>query len=386
MSCTFAMTKGRAAAEPSPATNTELRMVVRMRRWTRTVLVLFLSLLLGLPATAAWAGGAKVRVVEPGESIQAAIDAASPGDTILVKPGTYAEALVVQTDDLTLKGSKGTVLTMPASSDNICTELSGGTVVGICALGEVNFETFEVIEYLEGPRISGFRIRGFTDSGIIALGTDGLRATGNWFEDNAGYGIFSLLSIRPLLAHNTASGNGDAGLYVGGNQDVDATVVGNTSWDNALGIFLRDVSNGSATGNHVFDNCTGILLLANAPGPVTNWTVRHNLVRRNNKTDCGEGGATSGTGILLLGASDNEVSKNVVVGNRGEAPFGGGIVLVTAEPEEPGGEALAPSGNVVRKNVALRNAPFDLSRDGTGDGNRFVDNLCRTSQPDGLCD
>jgi hypothetical protein len=78
---------------------------------------------------------------------------------------------------------------------------------------------------------------------------------------------------------------------------------------------LRDVSNGSATGNHVFDNCTGILLLANAPGPVTNWTVRHNLVRRNNKADCGEGGTS-----------------------------------------------------------------------GTGTGNRFVDNRCRTSQPDGLCD
>ena len=64
----------------------------------------------------------------------------------------------------------------------------------------------------------------------------------------------------------------------------------NTSWDNGLGIFLRDVSNGSATGNHVVGNCTGILLLANAPGPVTDWTVRHNIVRRNDKADCGEGG------------------------------------------------------------------------------------------------
>jgi nitrous oxidase accessory protein NosD len=244
------MTEGRGRGT-SPAITTELRMVMRMRRWTRTVLVLFLSLLLGLPATAAWAGGSKVRVVKPGESIQAAIDAASPGDTILVKPGTYAEAPVVQTDDLTLK-SKGTVLTMPDSADNICTELSGGTVISICALG-----------------------------------------------------------------------------------------------------------------------------------PVTNWTVRHNIVRRNNKADCGEGG-TSGTGILLQGASDNEVSKNLVVGNRGDSPVSGGIVLVTAEPEEPGGEAIAPSGNVVRKNVALRNRPFDISWDGTG--NRFVDNRCRTSQPDGLCD
>jgi nitrous oxidase accessory protein NosD len=378
------MAEGRGRGT-SPATNTELRMVVRMRRWTRTVLVLLLSLLLGLPATAAWAGGSKVRVVRPGQSIQAAIDAASPGDTIIVKPGTYAEALVVQTDDLTLKGSKGTVLIMPDSADNVCTELSGGTVIGICALGEINPTTFEVIEYLDGPRISGFTIRGFSDSGIIALATDRFHATHNRVEDNAGYGIFSILSTRPVLAHNKATGNSDAGLYVGGEQDVRAKVFANTSWDNGLGIFLRDVSNGTATGNHVFGNCTGILLLANAPGPVTNWKIRHNIVRRNNKADCGEGG-TSGTGILLQGASDNEISNNLVVGNKGDSPVSGGIVLVTAEPEEPGGEAIAPSGNVVRKNVVLRNRPFDISWDGTGTGNQFLDNLCRTSQPEGLCD
>ena len=356
-----------------------------MRRWTKIILVLLLSLLLSLPATVAWAGGSKVRVVEPGESIQAAIDAARPGDTILVKPGEYAEALVVQTDNLTLKALPGTVLTMPASSDNICTQLSEGLVIGICVLGEVDFETFQVIDPVENPRISGFTIRGFTDSGIIALGTEGLRATRNRAEDNAGYGIFAILSTRPVLAYNKTTGNGDAGLYVGSNQEVDATVVGNTSWDNLLGIFLRDVSHGTATGNNVFGNCTGILLLANAPGPVTNWKIRHNLVRNNNKTDCGEE-ATSGTGILLWGASDNEVSKNLVLGYRGEEPSGGGIVLVTAPPEEPGGEAIAPSGNVIRRNVALRNRPFDISWDGTGSGNRFVDNLCRTSRPEGLCD
>jgi hypothetical protein len=379
------MAKGRGRSLHQAANQPHLGTVVRMRRSTKTVIVMLLSLLFCLPATAGWAGDSKVRVVRPGETIQAAIDAARPGDTILVTPGEYAEALVVQTDDLTLKALPGTVLTMPASSDNICTQLSEGLVIGICVLGEVDFETFQVIEPVENPHISGFTIRGFTDSGIIALGTEDLRATRNRAEDNDGYGIFAILSTRPVLAYNKTTGNGDAGLYVGGNQEVDATVVGNTSWDNAMGIFLRDVSHGSATGNNLFGNCTGILMLANAPGPVTNWKIRHNLVRRNNKTDCGEG-ATSGTGILLWGASDNEVSRNLVVGNRGEEPSGGGIVLVTAPSEEPGGEAIAPSGNVIRRNVALRNRPFDISWDGTGGGNRFVDNLCRTSRPEGLCD
>jgi nitrous oxidase accessory protein NosD len=362
---------------------------MRMRRWTKITIAMLLSLLVSLPATSASAGSSKVRVVRPGESIQAAIDAASPGDTILVKPGTYAEALVVQTDDLTLKALPGTVLTMPdpATPPNTCTELTGGTIIGICVLGEVDFDTFQVIDPVENPRISGFTIRGFTDSGVIALGTEDLRATHNRAEDNDLYGIFAILSTRPVLAYNKTSGNGDAGLYVGSNQQADAKVFGNTSWDNALGIFLRDVSHGTATGNKVYGNCTGILLLANAPGPVTDWKVRHNLVRANNKAGCGEEDPPSGIGIWLVGASNNEVSKNLVLGNRGgQAPLGGGIVLVTAEPEEPGGEPVAPSGNLIRKNVAFRNRPFDIFWDGTGVGNRFVDNRCATSQPGGLCD
>lgn len=54
-----------------------------MRAWTTALLVCF------APATAA----AKEIVVAAGSKVQTAIDAAMPGDVVLIKPGTYAESL-----------------------------------------------------------------------------------------------------------------------------------------------------------------------------------------------------------------------------------------------------------------------------------------------------
>src|SRR5690554_366706 len=55
--------------------------------------------------TAGQDGDYEVREV-PGEyeTIQAAVDAAEPGDLVLISPGTYNEAVTVETDRLTIRG------------------------------------------------------------------------------------------------------------------------------------------------------------------------------------------------------------------------------------------------------------------------------------------
>ena len=77
-----------------------------MRIRTRHVLFALVALI-ALGAPACGDDGAKegvVRVPQDQETIQEAVDAAEPGDLILVDEGIYKEAVDVTTEDLTIRG------------------------------------------------------------------------------------------------------------------------------------------------------------------------------------------------------------------------------------------------------------------------------------------
>ena len=326
--------------------------------------------------------------VEAGESIQAAIDNAKPYTTIKIEEGTYTEALQIDKDGIKLvgEGRKKTNLT-PTGTIPECLFAPAG----ICVWNATDPE-----DVVKDVHISRLSVKGVADGfGIFYFQTKRGVVHRTLAADNGGYGIFVLGSKTTELSRNLTSGNGDAGLYVGGSENADATVWGNVSYDNQLGIFIRDAAHGKVVDNKVFSNCAGIVFLNTdetagpEPGPalpLKDWFAEGNTVTANNK-DCsgGEGPPISGIGILVLSGLDVTIVGNGVYGNKPATPggpFPGGGILVVTDTDFPG---QAPTGNKVAFNTALGNDP-DILWDETGNDNRFFGNECLTSVPDGLCE
>jgi parallel beta-helix repeat protein len=302
-----------------------------------------------------WASTAQARrtLVGPGDSIQAAVDAADPGDRILVY-GTHRENVAVQTDGLTLRGVGAVILPPATPAVHACFDPTDPdeAVHGICVIGDVDFTTGDVTRRVEGVTVSGFTVRDFAGAGIATVAASGTTVKRNVTVDNRDSGINVNVSRDTRVRANDISGS-------------------------RFGVFVSAGDGSRFSANSIHENCVGVLLLG-APGN----RLAYNAVRGNTRAcAAGEFPALSGAGVLVIESRANTIVRNLIVGNRpeGESLFSGGVVVARVEPE---GEPSAD--NVVAGNVILRNAP-DLVWDEAGTGNVFRRNLCRTSTPRGLC-
>jgi len=146
--------------------------------------------------------GDTLRVPEDHDTIQAAVDAAAPGDLILIAPGTYKEAVDVETEDLTIRGL-----------DRNKVVLEGG------------FELENGIRVLaDGVAVENMTAQNYTTNGFFWTGVDGYRGSYLTASRNGDYGVYAFDATHGQIEHVYASGSPDAGVYIGQCYPCDAVI------------------------------------------------------------------------------------------------------------------------------------------------------------------
>jgi hypothetical protein len=336
------------------------------------------------------AASADTHVVRPGQSIQAAVDAASPGDTVIVRAGEYYESVTIHKDGLTLR-SQGRVVLEPASYGSSECYIPGHDV-GICVVpADFNPSSGAYTKRVRNVTVTGFTIEGFSGDGIFGFGTENLRVSQVVAVDNTAYGLASFDGIGTTFTGNAVSGSHDAGIYVGDSLNANAVVSHNRAWNNAFAILVRHSRKVIVSDNHVWDSCLGVLLLADGqPGGSGEIAVFNNKAIANNLvcTQFAEAGflpVLGGGGIVLAGSQHNAIFQNEVRGNRGDTSFSGGIVLIATPRGNADGSFDASTNNLVILNHARGNRPADIVQDDASAANLVFANRCGISEPVGLC-
>jgi hypothetical protein len=308
------------------------------------------------------------------KTIQAAVNQVSPGGTVHVAAGTYAEnvvvgkkvALVGAQAGIDARGRSATeTIVSPASGDGI--QLHGGS-----AESTIDGFTFagpgKQIESTSGP-IDGITIEnnrflvqsggdgmflndngvditidrnsfdgGGTSSTLLHLDADGFNGiwiTNNWIENSAGTGLFSdgnrnvnpSLDRAPKLEGNVFDSN-ETGANLGRKSWTDASIAGNT-FSNNLYPGLQGGIKDSTIENNVFDgNGRGGLELTGFGGSGDSTRgAQGDTVTGNTFT--GNGFAQAGEAIFFSSSQypgtigSNVVHENNISGNAAGVVYGG---------------------------------------------------------------
>ncbi|MBL1100829.1 right-handed parallel beta-helix repeat-containing protein [Streptomyces coffeae] len=350
---------------------------------TAAALALELAALPSAQATGSVASGGPdpVHVVQPGQSIQAALNTARPGDTIELLAGVYRENVQITTSQVTLRGAGSRTVLRPdkKAAANAC----GKAGHGLCVTGTAEQPVTNV-------RIQSLKVSGFAKNGIWASYTDRLRVRRVTAADNGQQGIGQEMSTRGVFVRNVLRGNKESGIHIvntntheAGSIDARGTeVVGNRLSENGLGVVIRRMRNLTVEQNIITDNCGGLFVIGDENKPRAGaLTLRHNAVLENNRL-CPASDrlpVIQGAGIVLTGSEGSRVTGNQVFNNVGKSPMSGGVVLFNSFVGVPNTQ------NAISQNVLSGNRPADLADRDKGPGNTFADNVCGTSVPADRC-
>ena len=296
----------------------------------------------------------------PYATVQSAVDAASPGDWILIAPGAYHEmggpndGVLIRTAGIHLRGldRNGVVVDGTMPSAETCSAAPAAQMVGPHSAGRngiqvlkvdgVTIENLTVCNFLDGAGGGGYQIwwNGGDGSGHIGMGS----YHGAWLtasttyssaDHAAAYGIFVSNARGPgVIERSYASNMSDSSFYVGACPDCNAVLRHVHAQNSSQGF------SGTNAGGHLVlersewdHNRVGIasttLSLDDLPSPQDGacprnptrscTLIRNNYVHDNNNPNTpGKGIAAAvpvGTGILISGGRNDTVRGNRIIGN-----------------------------------------------------------------------
>ena len=305
-----------------------------------------------------------LRVPEAYSTIQAAVNAAKPGDLVSIGPGTspdgaYHEAVTVKTANITIRGRDRNRVILDGQF-----KLDDG---------------FEVLA--NNVVLENMTARHYSDNGFYWTGVSGYRGSYLTAYTNGDYGIYAYNSTNGQFDHDLAAGQPDSGFYIGACHPCNALITDVISEGNALGFSGTNAGGNLVISDSIWrNNMSGIApnTLDSEPNPPQDGdTIINNLVENNNNFDAPADVLeypSIGNGIVLAGGINNLVEGNRI---NGHIYYG---VLVVPNIDKNFWE---PGGNSIKDNVISNSGVADLALSALSAGNNcFSGNtVARTVPP-----
>ena len=318
---------------------------------TRPFVLTLAALLIALVAVPAGSGGGQAAAVgatlhvapdgsdttgdgseaKPWQTIQAAVDAVAPGDTVLVAPGTYTDAVEMYD----VAGTADAPVTFKAGGEVVID--ASGVERDAVLIAESSYVVWE-----------GFRIENAPRAGLRVSTSDHVTVEDNVLAENTTWGLFTDFADDLLIEGNESFGaDEEHGIYVSNSGD-------------------RPVLRGNA----VHDNAaSGIQLNADATmggdGVITGAVIEGNVITGN--------GVAGGAALNLDGVEKSTIRNNVISDTHAS-----GIALFQNDG------AICSSDNLVQHNTVMvaddGRWAMTLPNDGCT-GNRVESNIPFSAEP-----
>jgi hypothetical protein len=240
--------------------------------------------------------------VSPGQSIQDAIDKASPGDTVQVLPGEYVQSVEIAKDDIVLLGL----------------EYEG---VRATLNGKANEEDkpleFAIRIRAKNVTVAGFVVRGFGTYGVAAFNCEGVTLR-DLVVQEVGTTAVGLDHVRQAVVERVVAGHaGMFALAVVGS--MECRVQQSEGFMSGTGLYVASSQQLTVDNSSFHHNGVGIVLAGSTADTESRTAyvkvLRSRMIGNNGTVPGPEGAVRGGVGLLVFGASDCEIAGGEISEN-----------------------------------------------------------------------